>query len=309
MRSLTPIILLSLCTTPALADDPWEQERQEREERRERERQEERDEERRQEDNERRREMNRQDEQLKSMQRDAAREANRVALRSAPVMKRERPGARRLWHEGLPQAQFAAIRNFVESDLVISSIAFTPDGKGFVITFGKNAFFARGVPTELVKTLSEEAARGQEIRSVAFAPGGGWAFVTGRNGVRCHNVSQAFADAAVRASRAGGRINHVAFSSSGHLIVYGRSYREAQAVPSDLVRWVDTLSGGLTAFHSVSIRSDDSWVASVQGAYSVQSPNLPPKLVALLKESAKLDRELTLVALHPNGGWVALAQR
>ncbi|MEW5739937.1 MAG: hypothetical protein AB1938_13475 [Myxococcota bacterium] len=303
------LMLLSLCSTPALADEWWEREREEREERRERERREELEDERLKEQAERRREVNRQEQQLKAMQRDAARADTRQALRSVPVMKSERPGAKRLWHEGLPQAQVAAIRKLVESNYLIKSLAFTPDGKGFVIIYGKNAVFARGIPESLEKALNEEAARDEEIRSVAFTPRGGWAFVYGHNSVRWNDVSEDFADAARRAHGEGTKIHHVAFSSSGYLIIYGRNYREASGVPRELVTRVDNLSGGLTMLHSVSIRADDTWVASVQGAYSINASDIPPKLDALLSESAKVDRELTLVVLHPRGGWVALAQK
>lgn len=304
------VICVTLASGSVLADEWFEEERREREEREERHRKEKREDERRKEQEAHRRELERQEQELKAKHVDAAREESRQALRSAPRMKKETKGATRMWHEGLSADHFAIIRNYVEAGFRISTIAFTPDGKGIVLVWGKNAVHARGAPKDLVDELYKVAERAVEIHSVAFTPTGGWAFIHTERSIKWSNegIDAAFPAAAQRASDDGGKLHHLAFSRDGHLIVFGRNYREARGVPSELVVRVDNLSGGLAMLHSVSIRADGEWVASVQGAYSVHSSNLPPKLLALLNESARIDRELTLVVLHPNGGWVALAQ-
>lgn len=233
---------------------------------------------------------------------------SRAALQSVPVMQRHAPGVQVLWSHGLTARQQQVLRQVTQAGGRVTSVAFAPKGGGFVVVWNRNDFVAEGVEKALTSSLARAREQNQEVRAVSISPSGGWYFVTGEHNYVCDGLPRSAWQSLARLAGEGQRLGPMGFTKDGFIIVYGRNYRVAENVPQSLVTSVDTLASGFTYLHSLALRSDGEYVASVQGAYTYHSEALPRDLLSFLSQCARDNRELTMVALSPSGGWVALGQ-
>lgn len=303
-------LLLVGSAAPTYAEDSWERQRREREQA---ERRRQADQERFEQQQRARNEAVRQSNELRTTQVQGAIAASRAAAQSAPAMKKAPAGAEVVWSEGLTKKQAGYLRvamSGLSRDARIDSCAFDPRGDGFVFIANRNNAYFENIPEDLAQELSAARDRNESIRSVAFSFEGGWAFLRGNSDATWSGTGvPPEAIAAIReVNAAKEKIWHLSFTPNGFVLVYGRNYVKSKNAPPGLVNSINTLSDGLAFLHSLSIRKDGAYVASVQGAYNYNGGALPGSLRARLTEAARVDRELTQVVLTPNGGWLALGQ-
>ena len=110
-----------------------------------------------------------------------------------------------------------------ELDGILSSVSFTPDG-GWVITWGKNGWAAKDVPSGLVDALKDLNDRGETLRFTAFPDEyDAWLVVWGDNGVRWSDISEGLEEELRNINTEKYEVKSIAFTYDGWAVIWGRN--------------------------------------------------------------------------------------
>jgi serine/threonine protein kinase len=96
--------------------------------------------------------------------------------------------------------------------------------------------FEGHIPDEMASKLAELSKNNDEAKWVAFAPGGAWALLHGRNGYHCRGIPDPAYDAIIALGDKEAEIKSIVFSpEGGWLILHGRNGFEQQNLPDEVV--------------------------------------------------------------------------
>jgi hypothetical protein len=166
-----------------------------------------------------------------------------------------------------------------------------------------NTFWARNVPTDAFNTLVTLRDNGHTIKSVAFAPNGGWVVFYDFNGALAKNIPATAFNKIVAAQNAGHELHQFSFApDSGWAFTFG--YNGVwMSGPTGALSRVQQLQSAGKAIKEVSLGPNGSWVVRA-GNHTFFTSGIPSALQQKLTDIYLSGSEPKNVALGPGGAWM-----
>jgi CubicO group peptidase (beta-lactamase class C family) len=168
---------------------------------------------------------------------------------------------------------------------------------------------ARDIPDEASKAIGDLARQGAVLKSIAFAPGGGWVVLHGHHGL----VAKGIADEAVKVledlARKGSELKEIAFTpSGGWVILHDRNGLFARNIPDEAFKMLGNLAKQGETLKSVSFAPGDGWVI-LFGRDGLLARNIADEPFKVLVDINKQSQDLKSISFDSKGGWVILFGR
>jgi CubicO group peptidase (beta-lactamase class C family) len=177
---------------------------------------------------------------------------------------------------------------------------------------GQPTFFNRNVPGECAAKMKALAAAGQQLRCVAFSPGGGWSVVTDK-AVFNHNLPGRCDQKMRELHAAGHTITCVAFPPGGGdrwSIVTDRTFVN-QNVPDECHRQMNDLFKGGHKLLCVAFPPTGGNRWSIITDRTIINRNVPDECDQRMRQMTGAGQTLLWVAFPPGGGnrWTVISDR
>jgi hypothetical protein len=168
-------------------------------------------------------------------------------------------------------------------------------------------FINDSTPKSLDDAMSQAAAAKSKIKSVAFAPNGGWCLLHGDLSFTEHGIPQEAKDKLQAIARDGKPLKSIAFADDGGwCVLFDFNGYYAKGIPQAAFEELGKLAEGEgRELKSISFTSDGGWcILFDKNGYRCR--DIPEGAVEELKRRANEDWPLKCVAFAPGGGWSVL---
>jgi hypothetical protein len=182
----------------------------------------------------------------------------------------------------------------------------TKSNLGERLDFG-GAFINDSTPKSLDDAMSRAAIAKSKIKSVAFAPNGGWCVLHGDHSFAEHGIPQEAKDKLQAIARDGKPLKAIAFTvDGGWCVLFDFNGYYAKGIPQAAFEELGKLADGDgRELKSISFTSDGGWcILFDKSGYRCR--DIPEAAEDELKRRANEDQPLKCVAFAPDGGWSVL---
>ncbi len=203
------------------------------------------------------------------------------------------------------QASLAAAAGKV---IDIKQVAFTSDGKGWIILYDFNGYSADGLPTEMTDKLDSYNADGIEIKSLAFTPdGNGWIIIAAPNAFSSTGLPDTALSSLSDLNGQGSELMNITFNADGEwIILYDTNHYEASKnFPTDVTDKMDELIKQLRTLKKVVFDANGNW-AILYNENRFFGHSLDKALNTELKQFQGGQFALRDLAFSADGTWVIL---
>ena len=169
------------------------------------------------------------------------------------------------------------------------------------------AFVNGSTPKSLDDAMSHAALAKSKIKSVAFAPSGGWCVLHGDHSFAEHGIPQEAKDRMQAIARDGKPLKSIAFTDDGGwCVLFDFNGYYAKGIPQAAFEELGKLADGEgRELKSISFTSDGGWcILFDKNGYRYR--NIPSDAVLELEKRANERHDLNCVAFGPNGAWSLL---
>jgi Beta-lactamase len=209
----------------------------------------------------------------------------------------------------IPDACYTQMKDFHAAGTQVLSIAFPPNGTGWVVIPSTGAAVAGSLPTDCEQALASLQTDGAVLRCVAFTPQSGW-FMSNSKGQTSEHALPAGFDQTLTSVGGPAEVACVAFSSQGGWVVVnqkGQSASSSTGVPSDCLTTLTKLAQNDGGVHCVAFTSGGGWVAIGNDGAWFGGDGVPPEAWMYLSYYSSLLGPLTFAAFTADDGWTVTA--
>jgi serine/threonine protein kinase/formylglycine-generating enzyme required for sulfatase activity len=154
-------------------------------------------------------------------------------------------------------------------------------------------------------------ARGEEqpdatLKSMTFAPNGGWAILYNDNGYLARNIPNEALSKLTELAKEGAALKSIAFApNGGWAILYNENKYVAKNIPDEALKKLGQLAGEGHELRSLTFSPNGGWaILYDKHGYSIR--HIPDEAFKKILELVKQDAELKSITFTPRDGWVIL---
>jgi CubicO group peptidase (beta-lactamase class C family) len=178
-----------------------------------------------------------------------------------------------------------------------------------MILGNKHSYFARNISQEAFKMVGDLAKKGEELKSIAFAPGGGWAILHGKNGYKAKHIPDEAQTTLRDLVQRGEELKSIAFTpEGGWTILFGENGNLSQEIPDEAFETLKSLTKRRAELKSIAFGPNGGW-AILCDRNGFFAGNIPDDALKTLAAMARRGEELKSTAFGPDGGWAILYGR
>jgi Beta-lactamase len=222
-----------------------------------------------------------------------------------PGRQKGRTVTQEFFVRNVPDACYTQMKDFHAAGTQVLSIAFPPNGTGWVVIPSTGAAVAGSLPTDCEQALASLQTDGAVLRCVAFAPGSGWFMSNSKGQTSEHGLPTDF-DQTLSSVGGPAEVACVAFNSQGGWVVAnqkGQSASSSTGMPSDCLDALKKLAQTSGGVRCVAFPPASGWVAIGNDGAWFGGDGVSPQAWMYLSYYSSLLGPLTFAAFTAGGGW------
>jgi hypothetical protein len=147
---------------------------------------------------------------------------------------------------------------------------------------------------------------GQDLKSIAFTAGSGWAVLYGRSGFHSSGIPDAAYKALQHYDGRGEELKSITFApGGGWAILYGRNGFQTRGIPDEAYRRLKSFHARGEELKSIAFTAEGGW-AILYGRNGSHTRGIPDAAYRELQGCSKRGQEIKSIAFTPGGGWAIL---
>jgi serine/threonine protein kinase/formylglycine-generating enzyme required for sulfatase activity len=151
-----------------------------------------------------------------------------------------------------------------------------------------------------------EAQTGVDLKSVAFAPNGGWAILYNARASSFRNIPHEAFNELTQLGKEGAQLKSFTFApNGGWAILYNEHGYFARDIPDEAIKRLDQRAKAGNELKSITFTPKGGW-AILDNKHSYYARRIPDEAYKKLGELAGQDAELKSITFTPTGGWAIL---
>jgi formylglycine-generating enzyme required for sulfatase activity/serine/threonine protein kinase len=153
---------------------------------------------------------------------------------------------------------------------------------------------------------AEEEQADAKLKSITFAPNGGWAILYSENGYFARNIPNEALNMLTELAREGAKPKSITFSpSGGWAILYNENKYVAKNIPDEALNKLGQLANEGHELRSITFSSNGGWaILFDKNGHSTR--HIPDEALKKIVELGKQDAELKSLTFTPHAGWAIL---